>query len=62
MDPETWPDMLIAERKMMHPMGHNPETFREPIGFVDVLALLTLAGVIGTVLVSAWVAISSWLT
>jgi hypothetical protein len=30
----------------MHTVGHDPKAFREPVGFVDTLALLTLASVI----------------
>ena len=44
----------------MHTVGHDPKAFREPIGFVDTPALLTLAGAIGTTLVMGAMAIASW--
>jgi hypothetical protein len=30
----------------MHTVGHDPKAFREPVGFVDTLVLLTLASAI----------------
>jgi UPF0716 family protein affecting phage T7 exclusion len=46
----------------MHTLGHDPRAFREPIGFIDTLALLTLASAIGVTLVAALTAVSSMLT
>jgi hypothetical protein len=40
---------------------HDRDAFRQPIGFIDVLALLTLAAAIGTVFISLVIAVSSWL-
>jgi hypothetical protein len=51
----------IGWRETMHTVGHDPNVFREPIGFVDTLALLTLANAVGTTLVMAAMAITSWL-
>ena len=34
----------------MHTVGHDPNAFHEPLGFVDTLVLLTLASAIGMVL------------
>jgi hypothetical protein len=51
----------IGRRKTMHTLGHAPNAFHEPLGFVDTLALLTLASAIGMVLVMTAMAITSWL-
>jgi hypothetical protein len=46
----------------MRTFGHDPRAFREPIGFVDTLALLTLASAIGVTFVAALTAIGGLLT
>jgi hypothetical protein len=35
----------------MRTVGHDPNAFREPLGFVDLFALLTLASAVGVMLV-----------
>ncbi len=45
----------------MHALQRDPNVFREPIGFVDTLALLTLASAIGVTLITAVTAVSSLL-
>jgi hypothetical protein len=44
----------------MHTLGHDPGSSHAPLGFVDILALLTLATAIGAATVMA-VVIGSWL-
>ena len=46
----------------MRIVGHDPQRFREPIGLVDTLALLTLASAIGVTLVTALTAVGRLLT
>jgi hypothetical protein len=45
----------------MRTLGHEPNSFREPIGFVDTLAFLTLASVVGVALITVVTAIVSLL-
>ena len=45
----------------MHTVGHDPNVFHEPLGFVDTLALLTLASAVGLTLTPIVLAVASWM-
>ena len=45
----------------MHAEQRDPKSFREPRGFVDMLALLTLASAVGLSLVIIVTAVITWL-
>jgi hypothetical protein len=42
--------------------GHASNGFREPIGFVDILAFLTLASAVGVTLTAAVIAVAGLLS
>jgi hypothetical protein len=45
----------------MHTLGHDPNAFHEPLGFVDALTLLALASAAGLTLALSVLAIVSLL-
>jgi hypothetical protein len=45
----------------MHPVGHGPDASHAPLGFVDTLALLTLASAVGLTLALIVLAVASWM-
>ena len=45
----------------MHAVGHGPDDFHAPLGFVDTLALLTLASAVGLTLTMIVLAVASWM-
>jgi hypothetical protein len=53
--------LAARRRKTMRTVKHDRDAFRQPMGFIDVVVLLTLAAAIGTVIISLVIAVSSWL-
>jgi hypothetical protein len=45
----------------MHAVRHDPDDFHAPLGFVDILALLTLASAVGLTLTLTVLAVASWM-
>jgi hypothetical protein len=45
----------------MHTVGHGPDASHAPLGFVDTLALLTLASAVGLTLTLIVLAVASWM-